>query len=425
MRKSLKPARPGHQVAVGDGIGDGTGAISHCLLDLCDHVRMGALDLNGAREGVLHPLHEGVSIVTQRVLCHTLAETKAVGRQVLERIDLLAAAREHDALHVAALCAAEREDAIAREHIECEGVDAFLVHDEKRLARLAHFALEVEDQVGTVVHPLALCGDHLLALLRAVVVEAGVHLRLLVLEVVVEREDVRVLQLFRHSRVPTSVIHDQSLDELRVESALVHHVHHLNHVEVQRLVRLADAQHRVHYDLREQIGELHVHLRAENALRDLHQQRTVERVLLHLHAVDELEDRCLGEINPVAQKPRVHTVRQVALRLPHQLADDQDGRRRAVSSDVVLRRRDARDHHRRGVLDLHLVQQRVAILRQLDVPRSRNEHLQRPFGSQVGLEDVLQAARRVDVHLVRYAFLENLCIRVDCLCTQRRHLLPN
>ena len=49
----------------------------------------------------------------------------------------LTAARQHDALHVALLRAAEREDALAREHVERQRVDTLLVDDHKGLARLA------------------------------------------------------------------------------------------------------------------------------------------------------------------------------------------------------------------------------------------------------------------------------------------------
>eukprot|EP00966_Prymnesium_polylepis_P265322 6129473-Prymnesium_polylepis.1 len=179
---------------------------------------------------------------------------------------------------------------------------------------------------------------------------------------------------------------------------------------VELLSRLADAEHGVNDNVSEEVCELLVHLGAEDALRDLQKELAVERVLLHLRPVDELEHRRLREVDAVAQQPRVDAVRQVALRLLHELADNQHGGRGAVAGDVVLRGGDPRDHHRRRVLDLHLVEQRVAVLGQLDVAGTRHKHLQRALRPKVGLEHVLQAARRVDVHLVRDALLEHLRI---------------
>ena len=49
------------------------------------------------------------------------------------------------------------------------------------------------------------------------------------------------------------------------------------------------------------------------------------------------------------------------------------------------------------MLDLHLVQQNVAILGDLDVAGAGNEHLHGPLGSEVGLEDVLDALGSGDV----------------------------
>ena len=268
---------------------------------------------------------------------------------------------------------------------------------------------------------LALGGDHLLALLGRVVVEARVDLRLLVLEVDVHREDAHLRELLRHAGVAAAVVHHEALDEARLHPRLVLHVHDLDHVQVDRRVRLAHAQHGVDHHLGELVGELDVHLRAERRLRDLQQQRAVGAVLGDAHRVEELEHRALRRLDPLAQQPRVHAVREVALRLLHDLAHDQHRRRRAVAGRVVLRRRDPRDHARGGVLDLHLRQQHLPVLRELDVARARHQHLQGALRAEVRLEDVLQPARRVDVHVRRVALLEHVRIRVDRLRCRGTH----
>lgn len=57
-----------------------------------------------------------------------------------------------------------------------------------------------------------------------------------------------------------------------------------------------------------------------------------------------------------------------------------------------LRRGRPGNHARRGVLDLHLVEEDVAVLGQLDLAGAADEHLEGAAGAEVGLEDVLQAA---------------------------------
>ena len=129
----------------------------------------------------------------------------------------------------------------------------------------------------------------------------------------------------------------------------------------------------------------------------------------------------LGELNALGEQPGVDAVGEVALRLLHQLAHDQHRRRGAVAGDIVLRRGNARDHHGRRVLNLHLVQQRVAVLGQLDVAGAGHEHLERALGSEVGLQHVLKAASRLDVHLRCDALLEDLSVGVDHLRAIARH----
>ncbi|KAJ8578580.1 hypothetical protein ON010_g624 [Phytophthora cinnamomi] len=91
--------------------------------------------------------------------------------------------------------------------------------------------------------------------------------------------------------------------------------------------------------------------------------------------------------------------RQV-LAAPLQLADEQHGGRGAVARHVVLRRGGARDQRRRRVLDLHLVQQHVAVLGELDLAGAAHQHLERAArawtwtearvsGGSLGLQDTL------------------------------------
>jgi hypothetical protein len=50
------------------------------------------------------------------------------------------------------------------------------------------------------------------------------------------------------------------------------------------------------------------------------------------------------------------------------------------------------------MLNLHLMQQHIPILRQLDLAGAPHEHFESAAGSEVGFENVLKAGRGGDVH---------------------------
>ena len=63
-----------------------------------------------------------------------------------------------------------------------------------------------------------------------------------------------------------------------------------------------------------------------------------------------------------------------------------------ADADTHLRSGRPGNHARGGVLDLHLVQEDVAVLGQLDLAGAADQHLEGAAGAEVGLEDVLEAA---------------------------------
>ena len=208
------------------------------------------LDEQGDALGALDLLDEGVLLLAERVLVHESGVPEHVGREVVDRVLGRAAADELETLHVAALGAAEGHDALLGEHVEREGVDTLLVDDDERVRLLAvlevavlvelgvaHGLLERDDLAHLGVGELALGLDELLALLGGRVEEARVDLRLLVLERDVEREDEAVLEPLGHVRVPSTVVEHEALDEARVDVGQVLHLHHLDHVQVDRLER--------------------------------------------------------------------------------------------------------------------------------------------------------------------------------------------
>lgn len=71
-----------------------------------------------------------------------------------------------------------------------------------------------------------------------------------------------------------------------------------------------------------------------------------------------------------------------------------------LTSDLVVHGGGGtRNHHGGGVLDLHLVQEHVSVLGDLDLAGAAHQHLKGTAGPQVGLQHALQTSRRGDVDL--------------------------
>lgn len=63
-----------------------------------------------------------------------------------------------------------------------------------------------------------------------------------------------------------------------------------------------------------------------------------------------------------------------------------------------LSRGSSGDERGRGMLDLHLVEQHIAVFGDLDIARARHQHLHGPTWTQIGLEYILDALGRADIH---------------------------
>eukprot|EP01136_Pigoraptor_vietnamica_P029896 Opistho-1_new@88456 len=236
VESDLKGAGARDHGAVLDRVLHRPQAVVHGILDLGERVRVGPLDEDRDRLGVLDVLHKRELLLAERVLVDEAGVAEAIRREVIHRVHGRTAACEDETLHVAPLGTAEAHDALLREHVQRDGVNALLVDDDKALlGALAHAPLELDDLAHALVRKGALGDDHLVALLGALVEEARVDLALLVLERNVARENVGVLDALLHVGVARTVVEHEALDELRVDVQLVPHLHNLDHVEVDRL----------------------------------------------------------------------------------------------------------------------------------------------------------------------------------------------
>mmetsp|Transcript_7544 Transcript_7544/g.31130 ORF Transcript_7544/g.31130 Transcript_7544/m.31130 type:complete len:485 (+) Transcript_7544:62-1516(+) len=360
VESRLKRAGSGDDSLVGEDVLDAAKAVSDCILELRDGVIVGSLEQDGAALGVGHLLDKGVLLLAEHVFVHLTRVAENLRFEILGGVDAHAAARQHQALHISLLGATEADDPLLREHVQRDGIDALLgYHHESLVGAVANLLLEINHLLHHLVGVRALRGDHTLTLLRVAVHEAGVDLGLFVLERDIARQDEGILHVLGHVRVPAAVVHHQTPHQLGVRVQLVPHVHDLHHVKIDGLVRFRDGQDRVHHDGRELIGEFLAELRAKRSLRHADEQLAVGSLRATgglLPLVEKLDGGLLGSLEPLDDHPRVEALVEIPLRLLEQLADDEHGGGGAVAGDVVLGDSRARDHHRRGVLDLHLLQ---------------------------------------------------------------------
>lgn len=82
-----------------------------------------------------------------------------------------------------------------------------------------------------------------------------------------------------------------------------------------------------------------------------------------------LESLSLGNVKTVRDDARVQAFGNVSICLLQELAHKEDNRGRTIAADVVLCRRGSCNHHCSRVLNLHLAEENVAVLGELDLFR--------------------------------------------------------
>ena len=120
MRGQLERARAGHQAAVlqrvlrltAPRLHDlhGADSVARSVLQLGNHLLVGALQQQRAGEGVSDVLDEAELVLADGLLVHVPREAQNRGGEVVHAVHGDAAAGEREALHVAAFGAAQRED---------------------------------------------------------------------------------------------------------------------------------------------------------------------------------------------------------------------------------------------------------------------------------------------------------------------------
>ena len=359
---------------------DSSETIADSVLGLGDTVIVGSLNEDGAGEGVLDALNEGVLVVTERLLVDELGKSKVALLDIVDGVELLATTGERDTLSVSALGTADADDAVAGKDLKGRGVNTLLVdNDEVFVGTVTETFLEIDDLHDSIIGELSLGLDQLLSLVGVGPEEAGVDLGLFVLEGDVEAHDVAVLVAGGHVTLATTVVEDETANKLRLGRHLVLHVHDLDHVKVDSVVA-GNALNGIDDDFGEGVGDRRVNLRVQRSAGNVDEEITGQLLVGHLEGIEEAEALALGLLKTINDDTGVDTLAEVALSLTHELTNEKHVGGGTVTDDIILSGGSTADHGGSGMLDLHLVEEDAAILGQLDLSGAANKprNIQKP-----------------------------------------------
>lgn len=169
------------------------------------------------------------------------------------------------------------------------------------------------------------------------------------------------------------MIHDNAAHQSGVSGSSVLHLHEFHHVQVKRLVVVRlNGEHSVDADLGEFVGNAVVQFGPQG------RSGNVQEILLrgfngNFQAVQDFQSLGPGKIESLGQHPRMEALGDVEIGLLQQLADENHCAGGSVASHVVLSSGGSGDERRRWMLDLHLVEQDIAVLGDFDVTGTRDQ----------------------------------------------------
>jgi len=403
------------------GVLDSSKTISDSILGLSNGVIIGSLDQDSAREWVLNTFNESVFVLTEGLLVDELGETKILLLDIVEGVEADTTAGERDSLTVSSLCSSNTDDTVSGEQFKGRRVNTLLVDDNEVLVgTLAELLLQIADLLNLLIGESALRGDKLLSLVSVGPEETGVDLGLFVFEGNIEAHDVAVLKAGRHVRVATTVIENETLDELGLSAHLVLHVHDFDHMEINGLVGTLNSLDSIDQDFGEWVSEVGMNLGVEGRGGNFNEKVTLDFALnVLLEFFKELESLNLGKFKTIDNDSGVDTVTEISFGLAHNLTNEKNVGGGTITSDIILSSGSTSNHSGSRVLDLHLMEQDATILGQFNLSRASNEHLNGTLRTEVGLKNFLKTFSGVNVDSKGSGLSDDVGLRVNHL--QRTH----
>lgn len=109
------------------------------------------------------------------------------------------------------------------------------------------------------------------------------------------------------------------------------------------------------------------------------------------------------------------SITDVSLSLSHEFSDEKNTGGGSITDHIVLSGSASTNHGGSWVLDLHFMEEDGAILGQLNLTCTTDEHLNGTLWTQVGLEDLLKSFSSVDVNAKSLCLSDNISIGINHL----------
>mmetsp|Transcript_5436 Transcript_5436/g.13686 ORF Transcript_5436/g.13686 Transcript_5436/m.13686 type:complete len:423 (-) Transcript_5436:94-1362(-) len=404
-----------NQCLVLDHVLDRTQTISDRILDLMQCVLVGTFHQQCTRERVFDLLYESELVLTQNMLVDQTGTTQVRLAQTLQRVDCSTTTSQSETFHVSALCTTKSHNTGTSQHIQRKRVDTLLVDYHETLSVGAELLLKIDDLLTESSDTTAFTiGQHHTVFGRLVFMNR-VNFTLLVFQRNIARKNVGILGTLWHTGVTTAVIENKTSNQTSVEIGLVLHEHHLDHEQVDGLVTTTNGQNSINHQLGELLSQIGAQLCEQRGTAYTIQQLLVVCINFLLALLQGSVELWTCDCEAFCNGARVKTLSNPTLCFLEDLSHQNDVAGGTITGDIVLCSGGASDEAGSRVLDLHLVQEYVAVLGQLHISAATHQHLHGSLGAQVGLQHGLQTARGADVHQQGILLPNDRSLRVQLL----------
>jgi len=281
-------------------------------------------------------------------------------------------------LDVGLLGPLDREDALLSEVVLGHVVDVLLAEQDVRAGGL--------DLVGHLLELFFLLVEEVLELARVVDGELGVHIGLVELDGSVHQQHLGVFDRGRHLLVDGVFVDDRAFEQFGVAGGAPGLGLDVEVLEVDNVVAGVgldgDRVDGVDDDLGEQFLVEFRALAGHRGLGDLPEQFLVVRVDLGRDVRGFGFGLRRGHVEPFDDGRRVDVLVEQVLGVLEEFTRDGDGRCGAVAGLVFLCLCDLDDHRGRRVVDVHLLKDGDAVVRDGYVAHRGDEHLVHPLGPE-------------------------------------------
>lgn len=213
---------------------------------------VGAFDKDSARLGVLDTFNESISLISEGMFVNILSITlkilgiegnlyQIVSGQVINSVNGISSASEDKSFHISSLSSSQSDDTLLGKRVKAEGINTLLIDDNKGfVSAFTNFSLKVNNLLASFVSEFSFTSGELLSLFSSRVEESRIDFGLFVFEGYVTSQNIAILKSSGHIWVSGTVVKDEASNQSAFSSKFMGHMHHLDHEEINWLIRSSD-----------------------------------------------------------------------------------------------------------------------------------------------------------------------------------------